>query len=140
MTDKNKTSYRTTLGRVRGLGSARDGTHHWWMQRVTSIALIPLSAFFLYNLNHLITPEYGRMMMFLSKPHVTILLMMFILSAYYHAYLGIQVIIEDYVHCHATKTASILFNKLFFFALTVTALYAVAIMGFNFANFAVQID
>lgn len=136
MKSSSSTSLKTPLGRVRGMGSAKSGTHHWWMQRVTGIALIPLAGFFLFNLDQLIHPVYSSMMMFLAEPPVTIALILFILCAYYHAWLGIQVIIEDYVHGITAKNIALLLNKFFFAALTVCAIYATLLIGFNFADYA----
>ena len=137
---KTKESLRSPMGAARGLGSAKDGTHHWWMQRVSSIALIPLSGYFLCNLDRLITPNYGRMMTFLADPPVTIALILFILCAYYHAWLGMQVIIEDYVHGKFSKPLSLILNQLFFLVIGVAAIYAALTIGFNFSDYAVQLE
>jgi succinate dehydrogenase / fumarate reductase membrane anchor subunit len=139
MANNKQKSLRSPLGRARGLGSAKDGTHHWWMQRVTSVALIPLSGFFLLNLHKMTDPDLSQAMLFLGKPPVTVALIAFILCAYYHAYLGMQVIIEDYVHGPAKKHGLLLFNQIFFFIRTVAALYATATIGFNYADFAAQL-
>lgn len=126
----DKGALQTTLGKVRGLGSAKDGTHHWWMQRVTGMALIPLTAFFLVNFNKLIHPNYSEIVLsFVAYPPVTLALAAFIICAFYHAYLGIQVIIEDYVHGAGCKTALLVGNKLFFAGLALTALYLLILVA-----------
>lgn len=131
MSKSSSPSMRTALGRARGLGSAHEGTHHWWMQRVTSIALIPLTAFFLWHLDTLVAAPYETLRAFLGTPYVTVALLLFVFAAYYHAYLGIQVIIEDYVHRPVSKTLSLLANKFFFAVLGAAAAYAALHIGFT---------
>lgn len=134
-----KGALQTSLGKVRGLGSAKDGTHHWWMQRVTGMALVPLTAFFLFNFNKLIHPNYNEIVIsFIAYPPVTLALAAFIICAFYHAYLGIQVIIEDYVHSHGCKTALLLFNKYFFAGLALTALYLLILIATPNAEWAMR--
>lgn len=134
-----KGALQTPLAKVRGLGSAKDGTHHWWMQRVTGIALIPLTVFFLYNLDKLIHPNYNEIVIsFIAYPGVTVALAAFIICAFYHAYLGIQVIVEDYVHSHGCKTALLLFNKFFFAGLGLIALYLLILIAGPNAEWALR--
>lgn len=138
-THSSKGALQTPLGRVRGLGSAKDGTHHWWMQRVTGIALIPLTVFFLYNLDKLIHPDYNQIVIsFIAYPGVTVALAAFIICAYYHAYLGIQVIVEDYVHSHGSKMAMLLLNKFFFGALGLISLYLLILIAGPNAEWALR--
>lgn len=135
----SKGALQTSLGKVRGLGSAKDGTHHWWMQRVTGMALVPLTVFFLYNLDKLIHPNYSEIVInFIAHPGVTVALAAFIICAYYHAYLGIQVIVEDYVHSHGCKTAMLLANKFFFAALGLTSLYLLVLIASPNAEWAMR--
>lgn len=136
MSNNKQETIRSPIGRARGLGTAHHGVHHWWMQRVSSVALIPLSAFFLFNLKHLINPNYMELITFLGQPHVTIALILFIITAFYHAMLGIQVIVEDYIHHKGAKVVILAFNQLFFLALGIAALYAVITIGFNWADYA----
>ncbi len=134
-----KGAMQTPLGKVRGMGSAKDGTHHWWMQRVTGMALIPLTAFFLLNFSKLIHPNYNEIVIsFIAHPGVTIALAAFIICAYYHAYLGIQVIIEDYVHGHGCKAAMLVFNKLFFGGLALASLYFLILIAAPNAEWAMR--
>jgi succinate dehydrogenase / fumarate reductase, membrane anchor subunit len=110
------TSIRTPLARVRGLGSAKDGTHHWWMQRVTAVAMIPLSVWFVYRLMDMTVSELEAVQALFSSAFQSVLFIAFVGAMAYHAKLGIQVIIEDYVHKNAPKY-TLLFINTFGFAL-----------------------
>ncbi|HWT14855.1 MAG TPA: succinate dehydrogenase, hydrophobic membrane anchor protein [Patescibacteria group bacterium] len=91
-------SLRTPLGRVRGLGSAKDGTSHWWMQRVTAVMLAPLSIWFMLCALPLLAADYADARVWLAQPLNAFLLLALILAVLYHALLGVQVVIEDYIH------------------------------------------
>ena len=124
-------SMRTPLGMVRGLGSARDGTHHWWMQRVTAISNIPLIIFLIvFVISHL-GASRAEMVASVANPLVAILLAFTMISVLWHMRLGLQVVIEDYVHGHGTKLAALLANSFFTAALGVAALYAILKMSFG---------
>jgi succinate dehydrogenase / fumarate reductase membrane anchor subunit len=88
---------QTPLARVLGLGSAREGVEHWWWQRVTAIALVPLSIWFIYSLLHLLGQEQTAARSWLASPINSSLALLFVLAVFHHAQLGIQVVIEDYV-------------------------------------------
>ena len=90
--------YRTPLKDVRGLGSAKDGTHHFIVQRVTAVALIFLSAWFLYFVVGLMSADYLSATDAVAKPWNAVLLIAFLVASFWHAQLGMQVVIEDYVH------------------------------------------
>ena len=96
-------SLRSSLGLVRGLGSAKSGTHHWWMQRLTAVALIPLSLWFVSALVCVAGADYSAAIAWLRSPLTATLLVLLIASVFYHAQLGLQVVIEDYVHHEAVK-------------------------------------
>ncbi|MAU40901.1 MAG: succinate dehydrogenase, hydrophobic membrane anchor protein [Kordiimonas sp.] len=91
-------SLQTPLGRVRGLGSAKSGTHHWWMQRVTAVALVPLALWFVASLVCMVNADYQAAVDWLSNPLVALLMLLFVVTGLYHLKLGMQVIIEDYLH------------------------------------------
>ena len=91
-------AFRTPLKIVRGLGSAREGTHHWWMQRVTAMALAPLSVWFLWFVICNKDGDYAALSAAVGQPLNAVLLLAFIWALFHHAYLGLQVVIEDYVH------------------------------------------
>mgnify|MGYP006189043229 CR=1 FL=1 len=102
---------RTPLSKVKGLGSAKDGSHHWWHQRLTAIALVPLSFWFIYSLMSMVGAEYMTVVYWLRLPYVTVLMILFIVSLFYHALLGIQVVIEDYIDSEWQKIGCIILIK-----------------------------
>ncbi|MDP1963531.1 MAG: succinate dehydrogenase, hydrophobic membrane anchor protein [Reyranella sp.] len=98
---------RTPLARARGLGSARDGLHHWWAQRLTAIALIPLVVWFAISLVMLSGADYDVARAWIGSPLVMVLLILTIVIGLHHGQLGLQVVIEDYVHGDGWKLALI---------------------------------
>ena len=117
---------RTPLSRVRGLGSAKKGTEHFFMQRVTALANIPLTLFLVGALVVHAGADYTTMTAFLGNPLVGVVMLLLIVSATYHMKLGLQVVIEDYVHGEATKLLAIIANQ--FFALTVAVACLLAVL------------
>lgn len=117
--------YRTSLSRVRGLGSAKSGTGHWWMQRVTAVALIPLSFWLIYFLGLSITAPYSETLAWLMSPLNSVGIVAWIIAAFYHAALGLQVVIEDYVAAEGPKIILIWAVNLAFLLLAIAALLAV---------------
>ena len=117
---------RTPLSRVRGLGSAKKGTEHFFMQRVTALANIPLTLFFVGALVVHAGADYTTMTAFLGNPLVGVVMLLLIVSATYHMKLGLQVVIEDYVHGEATKLLAIIANQ--FFALTIAVACSLAVL------------
>jgi succinate dehydrogenase / fumarate reductase membrane anchor subunit len=96
-------SLRSPLGRVLGAGSARDGTAHWWAQRVSAVALIPLTLWFFWSLLLLPNLDYVTVHTWLSVPLSALLAVLLVAVTAYHSYLGTNVVVEDYVHAHASK-------------------------------------
>ena len=117
---------RTPLSRVRGLGSAKKGTEHFFMQRVTALANIPLTLFLVGALVVHAGADYTTMTAFLGNPLVGVVMLLLIVSATYHMKLGLQVVIEDYVHEEATKLLAIIANQ--FFALTIAVACSLAVL------------
>ena len=101
-------SLQSPLGRVLGLGSAKDGTAHWWAQRVSAVGLVPLTLWFLISLLNLPSLDYGTVRIWLSFPLTGLLTVLLAAVLTYHSYLGTSVVIEDYVHAPGTKVASLL--------------------------------
>jgi succinate dehydrogenase / fumarate reductase, membrane anchor subunit len=101
-------SLRSPLGQVTGLGSAKDGTGHWWAQRVTAVALVPLTLWFLFSLLSLPSLDYLTVKTWLSFPMSAFLAVLLVAVLTYHSYLGTTVVIEDYVHSAGMKLLSLL--------------------------------
>jgi succinate dehydrogenase / fumarate reductase membrane anchor subunit len=102
---------RSQLGRVRGLGSARSGTAHWWAERVTSLALIPLTIWFVFVALHLSGHSRHDVAHWAGHPVNATLMIAMLLVTFHHTALGLQVVIEDYIHVERTKLASLLAVK-----------------------------
>jgi succinate dehydrogenase / fumarate reductase, membrane anchor subunit len=117
--------YRAPLAKARGLGSAKSGTHHWWMQRVTAVMLIPLSFWLVSFLNLTFTASYSQTVTWLACPINSIAMITWILMVCYHAALGLQVVIEDYVAASGVKIVTIWLVNLTMLLLAVTALLGV---------------
>lgn len=94
---------QTNLGKVRGLGSAKSGTHHWWMQRVTAVALVPLMVWFISSFVALIGADHATVVEWVKNPFTTTFLIALIVAMFFHLSLGVQVILEDYVHSASMK-------------------------------------
>ena len=121
MTNK---SMRSDLGRVRGLGSAKEGVNHWWMQRLTAIALIPLTLWFVISIASLSGSSYSATIAWLSSPLVAIFMILLVATTLYHALLGVQVVIEDYIHNEGWKFFLLISLKLIFLVLGVAAIFS----------------
>lgn len=107
----NSPQLRSKLGRVRGLGSTREGVHHWWAQRMSAMALLPLSLWFIYSLISLTGSDYYAFQTWASEFGNSVFLVLFIVAMFHHAQLGLQVVIEDYVHSELWKMGLLLFVK-----------------------------
>ena len=102
---------RTPLSRVKGLGSAKEGTSHFWHQRLTALLLIPLVLWFGFSLAAL-PVAHGTLVGWIQQPLVTVGLVLLNIVTFYHAQLGLQVVIEDYVSSHSARTVSLLISNL----------------------------
>lgn len=121
---------RTPISRVRGLGSAKEGTHHWWMQRLTAIALIPLGIWFVISMICLAGADHAAASAWLANPLTAVLMLLLIIATFHHLQLGLQVVIEDYIHSEAAKMICLIGLKLASFALGVAAVFAVLKVAF----------
>lgn len=102
---------RTPLGRVRGLGAAKGGTHHWWMQRVTSIALLPLTIWLVFCLATMPDTSWQATTAWIGRPFNAVLLLAFLAAAFHHMAAGLQVVVEDYVRGEMARTGVLLAVK-----------------------------
>ena len=118
-------STRTPLGRARGLGSAKSGTGHWWAQRVTALALIPLVIWFVISMIVITGANHETALSFISSPINAVLLTLLIIATFYHGQLGLQVVIEDYIHTKWLEVTLILSVKGGAIFLGVASVYAV---------------
>ena len=122
---------RTPLARARGLGSARYGVHHWWAQRLTAIALIPLVVWFAISRVMMSGADYGAVRAWIGSPVVMVLLILTIAVGLHHGQLGLQVVIEDYVHPDGWKLALIVAVRFIAVFFGLAAVVAILRIGFG---------
>ena len=118
-------NYQTPLARARGLGSAREGSHHWWRQRVTAVALFPLTLWFAVSVSLLPAVDHAEVVRWMALPWNSLLLLSFILLSLYHAMLGLQTVMEDYVHNDWLKIVGMLGVRLVMAFLALASGFAV---------------
>ena len=126
-------SLRSPLGRVLGSGSAKEGTDHWWMQRVSSVALAVLGLWFLGSMMLLPGFDYVTIRQWIGAPWNSVLLLLLGITLAYHSMLGVQVVIEDYVHGPFLKVASLILNKFAHGVVGAAAIFAVLNIAFGSA-------
>jgi succinate dehydrogenase / fumarate reductase membrane anchor subunit len=121
----------TPIGRVRGLGSAKSGAHHWWLERLTSISTLVLFVWFLVSIFRLPALDHETVVEWLESPIVAVPMLLLIVSTFWHLKLGLQVVIEDYVHEGGLKLFSITLLNFFVIALGALAFYSVLKIAFG---------
>jgi succinate dehydrogenase / fumarate reductase, membrane anchor subunit len=121
----------TPLGRVRGLGSARSGTEHFWRQRLTAVANVPLIIGFVFIVVGLLGRNHAAVVQILGSPLVAVIMLLFILSVTTHMRIGMQVIIEDYVHDETAKLALLMANTFFAVAVGLASAFAILMLSFK---------
>ena len=124
-------AYRTPLARVRGLGSAKEGAGHFWRQRLTAVANIFLVAFLVWLLVTLAGEDHATVENALAQPHVAIPLLLLVLSGLVHMRLGMQTIIEDYIHSEGSKVILLMLNSFFVVAVGLVCVFAVLKLSFG---------
>ena len=122
---------RSPLARVRGLGAAHEGAHHWWGQRLTGIALVPLCLWFIWAMSGLLGADLATFKAWLATGQNAVLMILLIVSGVHHAQLGLQVVIEDYVHSEGAKTVSLVLVKLGAVFLGVINVFAILKLTFG---------
>jgi succinate dehydrogenase / fumarate reductase, membrane anchor subunit len=124
-------SLRSPLARVLGYGSAKEGVHHWWVQRLTSIALIPLTVWFAVAVLSLPLDDRAAVAAWVAHGWTPLLMVLFVLIATWHSRLGVQVVIEDYVHAPGPKTISLILSTFVHFLVAAAAIFAVLKVAFE---------
>jgi len=124
----------TGLGRVRGLGSAKSGAHHWWLQRVTAAANILLLVWFVTSLFRLPVLDHDTVVKWIQSPLVAVPLLLLICNVFWHFRLGLQVFIEDYVHEEGSRVAALLLLNFYTVGSAALAAFAVLKIAFTGAH------
>jgi len=122
---------RSPVGRAIGLGSAKEGVEHWWLQRVTAVALVPLTLWFVIAVVRLSSADIDTVRDWVGRPLPAILLVLLLIATFWHASLGVQVVIEDYVRTDLAKLGLLIVMRLACFALAVAGVIAVLGMAFG---------
>ena len=116
---------QTPLARARGLGTAKKGVQHWWWQRLTAVALVPLCLWFIGTIVTMQASDYSTVVNWIQSPLVSGLLVFLIAALFYHTQLGLQVVIEDYAHSEWVKITTLIVAQFLMILLTLTAVIAV---------------
>jgi succinate dehydrogenase / fumarate reductase, membrane anchor subunit len=127
-------SLRSPLGRVVGLGAARNGTHHWWLQRLTSIALVPLAIWFTISILSLPSLDHVTVLAWMGQSWTALFLVLFVLVATWHSQLGIRVVVEDYIHGSGTKTLTLVIVSFIHVLVGAAGVFAVLKVAFGGAG------
>jgi succinate dehydrogenase / fumarate reductase, membrane anchor subunit len=122
---------RSALGHVRGLGSAKEGTHHWWQQRLTAAALVPLSIWLIASIVNLSSADYAGFVNWFRNPIHASVMILFLIAAFHHTQLGMQVVIEDYVPGHAARVVCVTAVKFACLALAVLCIVSILVVAFK---------
>ena len=125
------TSFRTPLGKIRGLGSAKEGTEHFWKQRLTAVSNLVLVCIAMVLLAKLVGADYATVKRTLAKPQNAILLLLLVLSGIVHMRLGMQSIIGDYVHSEGRKVLALMLNSFFSLVVGLTCVFAILKLSFG---------
>lgn len=125
------TNLRSPLSKVKGLGSAKEGTNHFWHQRLTALLLIPLVLWLGFSLASM-PVDHATLVAWIGQPFVTVALVLLIIAVFYHAQLGLQMVIEDYVSSHAQRTISLLLTN--FLCLLLGLVGVVSVLKISFGG------
>lgn len=122
-------SIRTPLARAKGLGSAKDGVGHWWAQRVSALALVPLTLWFVFSVVSHAGAGHEAVVAWLSSPPVAVAAVLYLAALFYHSQLGLQVVVEDYVHGEWLKLATLVALQFAHVVLAAASIFAVLWMA-----------
>ncbi|MBN66584.1 MAG: succinate dehydrogenase, hydrophobic membrane anchor protein [Rickettsiales bacterium] len=123
---KKNEALRNPLANARGLGSAKEGSHHWWLQRLSALIIIPTSIWFMYSLlTVLLAADPLDVAIWLQEPLRAVVLTIMLGAMFFHAKLGLQVVIEDYVHKPLPKYVLLIGNNFLFLTIAATSLFAI---------------
>ncbi len=118
-------SLRSPLSQARGLGSAKEGVEHWWWQRLTAVALVPLTLWFVFSIAGLAGAEREAVLAWIAAPLNAVGLILFLTALFHHSQLGLQVVVEDYVHAEFLKICTLVLIKFAHVALATVAIFSV---------------
>ena len=124
-------SLKTPLARVRGLGSAKEGSHHWWAQRMTALALVPLTLWFAFAVAVMAGQDHAAMTAWVADPFNAVMLLLLVVMTFHHTQLGLQVVIEDYLHHEVVKIAALVAVKFGCFVLGTVGCFAILKVAFG---------
>lgn len=116
---------RSPLAKAKGLGASGEGSHHFWLQRITALALIPLVLWLCLSIALLPEASYNNVVNWLKSPFNAIVMGLLVVTSFQHAHLGMQVILEDYIHDHSKRVAAVLFIKFLSYFMMAAGLYAI---------------
>ena len=116
---------RSPLAKVKGLGTSPDATHHFWLQRLTALALIPLTLWFCFSIALLPNADYLAITTWLQSPFNAVMMILVVLISFHHAHLGMQVIFEDYIANHAYRLSAILLVKFTSYFMMILGVYSI---------------
>jgi succinate dehydrogenase / fumarate reductase membrane anchor subunit len=118
-------SLRHPLARVKGLGVSGEGSHHWWLQRITALALIPLSLWFMFSVVDHLGDDLESVTAWIARPYIAVLFLFYLGIMFYHGMLGMQVILEDYIHAEGIRVATIMLTKAVLLVAAIASIFAV---------------
>ncbi|RED54284.1 succinate dehydrogenase, hydrophobic membrane anchor protein [Aestuariispira insulae] len=122
---------RTPLAQVRGLGSAKEGVHHWWLQRLSGAALVPLTLWFIFSIAGMSGADHAAFAAWAADPFNAVLLILLVAATFQHVHLGLQVVIEDYIHGGAAKLILLVGSKFGCFILATAGIFAILKVAFG---------
>ena len=129
-----KSTLRSPLARVLGQGSAKEGVRHWWAQRLTSIALVPLTVWFVVSLLSLPSYDHPTIVAWMGQLWTAVFLILLVLTAAWHSQLGVRVVVEDYVHGTGMKTLTLTLVTFFHVVVAVAGVFAILKVAFGGAG------